>query len=250
MNSPFRSHQISQVLLKQFAVNGKVAIFRDNCIPVFCQPDCFAHVIEDKALYQSTEAEWQRVETRFNDMIRWIENGELLSNDEYISIAKKVIILHAVRSFSMQSLFKQYERESFEELRASYTGAINAAELRELWEEGLDSLKLQIIRKTILDAESFLNSSNLEILENVSRTGFILGDNPVVNLGPNGLTGVLQGVSIDNSKYIFLPVSPRYALSLNNTHRPTQNYMLGNELIRLHNRKTRNQIISEFYAKI
>ena len=246
----YRCHQVSRVLLRQFAKDKKVNIFGKDGFRGSNIPENIGYIREDRDLYDATEAQWEKVENRFNRMIASVDAGTVLQEPDHIKTAKQLITLHFVRSIATQKLFDESEEKSFDELASDLKEQnLDVVDARRKWKADLGKTKLQVITDTMAKVQKYIDQFHLEIGVAAPNTGFILGDNPVINLQLEGPSGVIQGVGITASDVIYLPISQKYLLSLTKIRENSRYRQLAPEGVRLINKKTKSQTIKEFYAK-
>jgi len=255
----FKSHQISQTLLKQFCgkANDKCSRPSDGKIRVFDKrtgqsklktKGAIGFLEASRELLGSLEKDWGKIENKFNAVISHIEDETFFNSPEDLATVRGMIGLHFIRSFLFQRMLGKAETESFIELLNQVQDkVIEQQAFRVLWLNDLVEMVPQMMKEHMKKALKIIESCKIEIAEAPSGHNFILGDTPVVNLTMDGRVGLQEGVGLSTSDIVFMPLSPRYAASLTQKH-SGRHIKLNLGLLRFLNKKTKHQAIRWFYA--
>lgn len=244
-NVPRRQHTVSQGILRKFTdlSTGQLETYDLTFEKHYQRFPSQVGFVTDFVKHEPTETEqrWQSVEDGFPTFYSALLNKTLLDQAETIDLAKRIIALHVVRSFTRFSLHEVViERardgvvrsllEKPQDLEIAFrrsTGLYSAGpdSIRQQAERGADAAVKSLdnhvfwqsrLMANIEELNDFLLPKSIQVLEICDESNeFLIADDPSPTLmaGSLGL-GPLAGVSYANTTTIALPVSPRFAIAL------------------------------------
>ncbi len=189
----------------------------------------------------SAEERWQEIEDRVPLVYAAIESRTLLNDDWLVSLAKDVVALHVVRSWTRLDVHLAVLSRSKDDLiplllqdpawlaarffeRTGIHLAGSEALLQQARREAdmyakvefTESFKQWRIMLNLEEARIFLRPAGVEVIEAAPDAGrFMISDNPAAQLkaGYQGL-GPLTGVSWQETDMVVLPLSPTITLGV------------------------------------
>ncbi|MFO0703214.1 MAG: DUF4238 domain-containing protein [Patescibacteria group bacterium] len=215
-----KSHFVSKVVLKQFCgKTGKLSVFKkQGGVPLLKSQSEFAFVRLPSDVFSNSEDRWNRTERRYTACIDLINNGGFFTHKKCgicAEVIKVIMSIHYVRSLAFYSLLSTKEKEKYDELVEEFEKIISdKATFRKKWIIDLMVTLPDIIQTNINKVLDEIEKYSLEIIKAPKYKYFIIGDVPVVTWNKDGHVGFLDGVGLNNSDIILMPISPKYAVSL------------------------------------
>jgi hypothetical protein len=238
-------HVVSKVLLRQFCVPVKnieklMAFNLQWGQPHPRTPRQVGKIVDIvKIDSESTERIWRQVETRLHAALLAVHNGQLLNHPSHVDTIKRAITLHFARRQEVSEFNERSWREQLEQhrevLRAQrwfMRAALEERYGRLILPDGaqVDEIALDLLmegttrlyesgsmfRLRVEDefnrGERIASQVGLKVME-AGGGEFLIGDTPVVVLGPGGVSGV-RNVGLANAVTLALPLSPTHMAAL------------------------------------
>lgn len=249
-----KTHLVSQVLLRRYAINNLVGVYNisgKTMLNKATKEIGFINTNED--VFKQSENRWSVIETRAAKALRSIESGELLKNPVSVMAIKQLMALHFIRSQSFVYLSSKREHEAYAELIESISNKYsveiaNIEKFRLNWLSSFQKSMPEIFERSEKKIFEFIDHFDLEIGEAPEGSSIILGDNPVVNMTNDGRMGMLQGVAFDQSDNVIIPLGPKYVAALITKNPITSYRKLTNGNVNNLNLRILNQCIKEYYS--
>lgn len=240
-----RQHTVSKTILNRFRDNttGRLESFDLIYGGSNARYPRTVGFIPDFLPHDPTAAEkrWQEIENDIPLLYSAIESRALLEDDELLSLAKDVVALHVVRSWTRfdvhlavlsrtkDNLIPELLRDPdwlaarFIERNGRHPAGHEALLQQARHEANLyadmgitESFRQWRIMENLEEARDFLRPAGVEVIEAAPDAGrFLISDNPGVQLktGYQGL-GPLSGVSWPETDMVVLPLSPTITLAV------------------------------------
>ncbi|WP_327038108.1 DUF4238 domain-containing protein [Micromonospora maris] len=241
-----RQHLVSQALLRQFSGPGKpikIGTYHLEWKAYKEKAPKSCGYLNDWTTSFTGEMEqaWQPTENLIPSAIAAIMDGRVLGDPALLTVLKRTIAIHRLRSHTLRRFGQSAADEAIAESlrRLTATQAVRrylAQEFRAL--HGREAASEDDLRSVLVDKakglanwdpainfrkkmdESFedlkriVDQCNVEILRAPPGRHFILGDTPVFLVPPAGRTRRSRDLPLFDSQFMILPVHPDYCLRL------------------------------------
>ena len=240
-----RQHVVSQVVLRQWAVENEVLAvdLRHGLVkPRSPKAEGFIEEFVKLPLSSAVERHWGDVEVRAPRAVEQVRAGTALDDPQTMDTLRSLVALHFIRSRAWQYLFAEGLRDNrsdgalgsvFEMLQdpdalvalhRQRTGLEPTGPETLLWtrnqvlselEERLGLGGEAYVEWVLTQYERTLNmlrESGLQIGD-ANEGEFIVGDGPAMTYDrARGLAGVLNGVTLGDADAVFFPLTPKHVL--------------------------------------
>lgn len=258
MKSTISTHLVSKVILKQFTnKEGELNVTnKANGTTRPAKTGEVAFVEIDRTIIEALEKQWTaEVETHATKTLNVLGNGDILLLDKHVTMLKKIMSLHFVRSTVLIVILTQtsetYGQQIIDEMTTAYPEhkALIAEQVKQDWPRlTIETLPI-ILSENIDKVEDFMAKHGLEIGLAPEGSSFIIGDSPAITMGDNGRMGVLNGVAITDSKSFAMPVTPKHLVTLKTDPKTTKYIELTAKQVENANGKQVQHALFEYYSK-
>lgn len=222
------AHYITNLLLRRFARSGKILV-EDKSTGVVTaeQTDNVGKIDHPTEWIQESEAKWQSVETAMGPVFSAVRLHQLEENPDYITVIKDFLTLHYTRSnltyiLRDEAVKSGEAKRRLDDVHKSVSKQVGRpltdSEIKQTTEHwfktSMEELPIGLQVKLFDDVRPFVAKFGIIVYEAPNNADFILGDSPVITMTEDGKVGALQGARIDDSKYVGMPLSPKYAIGL------------------------------------
>lgn len=230
-----KSHLVSQVVLRQFAVkktvtksDGKkkqvyetIVHTKETDITELCDVENVAYLEVAKEVIAELEQQWSHdIEKDAKSAINSIVNNNW--TDKHIGVIKDLMALHFIRSqaFALVGNNLDYivsgikaRKDEIIAVYPEYTDAINQKYEEEIKKAPLD-VAIGILKTYIAKTKEFLADKELglEVGEAPDGVQFVIGDVPVITMDRSR-----RVVPITEANYVAMPITPKYIVALKKT---------------------------------
>jgi hypothetical protein len=240
-----KQHLVSEVILRRFAdANGQILRIdlKSGKMAPRHPAACMYELDFISAASDEAEALWKTVEDRMWSAYVALENGAADQDPDAIATIKDCIALHFIRSHTIKYVAQQSSRSAIQTMLNRLMGEEGRKVDRNYLEENKIILagpqgREFAARKLLATVEPALSSPDefwkrvrdqfqnlkawcaplqLEILTPKDDAGdFLIGDTPALSYEAGNLMGGPKaGVTLDRAAAVYMPLSPRYVVSL------------------------------------
>ncbi len=233
MEEFIKSHLVSQVVLRQFAVktvvktdDGKKKYKYETTVhnketdaTELCDVENVAYLKVAKKAIAELEQQWSHdIEKDTKSAINSIANNNW--TDKHIGVVKDLMALHFIRSqaFALVGNNTKYiinileaRKNEVVAVYPEYTDIINQKYVEAIKTAPLE-VAIDILKTYITKTKKYLadTSVGLEIGEAPDNAEFVIGDTPVITMTKAGDISV----PITEAEYVAMPITPKYLVAL------------------------------------
>ena len=247
------SHYVSQLLLRRFSKDNKVEVRNINMgTSKLKSPDEVAYINLSSDIFGDSEKKWaNKYEGKLHEAYNLLERGSLLENRKHTEFIKAFMALLYVRSLSSYVLLGKKAHEKWNELRSelNFLNSVSETTSKNNFFDLVKTNTPSTLNTLIKKVKKEFGSYSLEIGESDSQSKFILSDVPVITRHEDSSVGILNGVGVHNSEFIFLPLSPKHIASLSATSQQISYVQLKSNAVASINQLSRKIAVKEIYVQ-
>lgn len=248
-----KQHIVSQVLLRQWAIDGYIQVSNLDRGNHYIRSPKAEGFDKDYIRHNSVSAErvWGDIEAKVPAALAAVREKTVFAGLNQEKVLMGLLALHLVRSFRVKQMWDMHVNREIDvalngflseqvtqnsadfhveiyrqnQLQEGITERIDGViDLDSLREKSYDCLasggprfSKEVVRVLGLLNER-LSGYHLEVA--ISQSDLIIGDNPVVLMDHEaGIQDVINGVTVDSSDALFMPVTPKHIIALSKTSR-------------------------------